>query len=155
MSQNNKKTLMLSQRQADLLLGFEYGKSYSINEIGDFSVEKASLATLKRDISNIKNLGYIDVIGEKRGARYLLSDYGLVHRPIDAKSYFTKSELDRNGATSFNFELFTILKNKNIFTSDEFEKLELATKIFHAKAQDSSPVIHAKELERFIIELSG
>jgi len=154
MSQKELKILILSKRQQKLLQGFLFGKSYSITDINGFLVEKVSLATLKRDVQILKNSGYIIQSGEKRGVTYTLSNYGLVHRPIDPKEYFSASEQERRGATRFNFELFDILKSQNLFTVEEISKLDNVTKSFQEKAIGTSDLIHRKEMERFVIELS-
>jgi Fic family protein len=154
MSQNDKKNLILSTLEQEILAIFEFGKFYSMNEIIEPLQEKVSLATIKRHVAHLKELGYITTSGEKRGVRYVLNDYGLIHRPFDPQKYFTQEGNLRGKTIRFRFEILDILENNNLLSEQELLELNHATKTFHERAKGTSETIHQKELERFVIELS-
>jgi Fic family protein len=152
MSQNVEKTFILSLREQQILAGFEFGKTYSISEIiENFNIE-ASLATIKRDLQKIKQLGYISSIGEKRGVRYALTQLGLIHRPYNPSEYFLQN--NRGKTIRFRFESLDILEQVVLFNDGELSDLEKATQIFHQRGIGTSDTLHRKEIERFVIELS-
>ena len=69
MSQKTKKNLIIKPREKEILALFEFEKFYSISEIKELHSEETSLATLKRDIQNLKDAGFLAISGEKRGAQ--------------------------------------------------------------------------------------
>lgn len=134
---------------------FVFSREYQMSEIIHLGAgEKVSLATTKRDLNFLADEGYIKKIGEKRNLKYLLSDWGLLHRHFNVEEYSNKEEYERKAITKYNFQILDILGKEEIFTADEFKKLNDATKEFTEKAKEKSETIHKKELERFIIELS-
>ncbi len=148
----------ITQRQERLLEKFKFGQKYPISEIGEFSAvdmdSKISLATLKRDLNSLIELNFLNIEGEKRGSVYTLSNFGLIHRSLKVEDYFINLDLRENIITTYNFDLFQILENTQIFTEKEMETLNKNTEIFKNKGTGSSDVIVKKELERFVIELS-
>ncbi len=145
----------MNKRQEDLLLPFEFAKEFKISEVTGFSLgEKVSLATTKRDLNFLAEQGYIKKVGAGRNLKYALSDYGLLHRNFNLDEYSKKEEYERKALQKYNFKILDILGKEEIFTADELEKLNDATKEFIEKAKGTSETIHKKELERFIIELS-
>lgn len=145
----------MNKRQESLLLHFVFSREYKMSEIIHFGAgEKVSLATTKRDLNFLAAIGHIKKIGEKRNLKYLLSDYGLLHRNFNLEEYSKKEEYERKAITKYNFQILDIFGKEEIFTADEFKKLNDATKEFIEKAKEKSETIHKKELERFIIELS-
>ena len=152
----NELKRKINDRQVALLLCFVYGKEYPISSITLFisSIQNSvSLATLKRDLTELTQLNYIQKNGEKRTLIYSLSSYGLLHRPYNLDVY-GKDEQKNNGMTRYHFPLFSILEKEAIFSEEELLSLSNATKEYKEKAKESSPLIQKKELERFIIELS-
>jgi Fic family protein len=150
----------MNKRQESLLLHFVFFKEYKMSEIihlgvgtGD-NVSLVSLATTKRDLNFLADEGYIKKIGEKRNLKYLLSDFGLLHRNFNLEEYSKKEEYKRKAIAKYNFQILDVLGKEEIFTADELKKLNEATKEFTEKAKEKSETIHKKELERFIIELS-
>lgn len=158
MSQVNNKNLILeevTERQMQILNQFKFGNLYSISDVELFEfTKKISLATLKRDLSSLVKTGYINLTGFKSSSRYLLTNFGLLNRPFKVKNYLNNKLARRNAITKFNIDLFSILEKEEIFFTEEVEKLEKFTKIFHEKGKGTSEVIVKKELERFVIELS-
>lgn len=143
----------ITQRQATILQKLEYGKEYSISSFMDMSTD-ISLATLKRDISELKEYGFLGSKGEKRGVVYFLTPFGVLYNPIVPADFLVEDGLLRKKEYSFNFSIFDFFSEVNIFTKEEFETLNSFTTIFHKKIKDASDVIVQKELQRFVIELS-
>lgn len=153
MSQKPQKNL--TNRQLDILSGFRYGKDYPISEISHFAhVADISLATLKRDISGLILVGFLDKKGEKRTGRYALSDAGLLLRHFDVDNYPENVKYQKTLLPTYNFNILNALDSVALFTQEEIEKLDAATAHYKSKAQHASPTISKKELERFVIELS-
>jgi hypothetical protein len=69
--------------------------------------------------------------------------------------YFSVSYDRRNVNKSFNFEIFNLFKEVDIFSKEEIEKLENLQKDFigHISKYDSQTLIN-KEYERIMIEFS-
>jgi hypothetical protein len=151
----NNKITQLNQRQIDMVCQFEFAKKYSISEIQSLVVsESISLATLKRDLNVLIENNLVRLEGEKRGAYYVLTDFGLVRKPLFTDIYFTKDIYRKSILEKYNYSLFDILEKENIFSESELKLLEENTKIFKEKGRDNSETINKRELERFIIELS-
>jgi len=55
---------------------------------------------------------------------------------------------------NFNFNIFKILSENEIFTTEELELLNLYTNTFINNSKNLTDTIYKKELERFVIELS-
>ncbi len=115
--------------------------------------EKASLVTIKRRLSQLEQEGVLLVSGKGPATAYSLSNYGKLTSEVDTAAYCATEPDKRSGAQNYNFELFEAL-NFDLFSKAEKEKLTAATKFYKTRAKNVSQLIHQKELERFIIELS-
>jgi Fic family protein len=146
---------ILTGRQEAILYSFKYRTRYQISEITTFEAASSiSLATLKRDLSQMLEIGYIDTVGEKRGTLYVLNERGLLFRTFPLDTYFKTEVFRENTLLSYNFELFDILKNVDLFSKDELTQLETETRSYRRRGENASDTIYKKELERFVIELS-
>ena len=148
--------IKLNKRQEEILKNLEFGKEFSISEIEKFLIntDEISVATLRRDLVVLVEEKYIEMSGERKGSVYRLTGFGLIHKPFLVSEYFQDTNLRDKIIKSYNFNLFDILENEEIFTNEEKEHLENATKIFKEKGIGTSETIVKKELERFVIELS-
>jgi fido (protein-threonine AMPylation protein) len=146
---------LLNQRQKEILNMINIGKKYALSDIKEFFPESGqpSLATLRRDVSQLRDLGYLNHSGKLKSSRYSLTVFGLLHSPIDPHEYCLLDVDKRLGAASFNFFLLRDISS-NIFLEKDFEKMDQATKAFKKKSEGASDVVKQKELERFVIELS-
>lgn len=145
----------LSQRQTVMLQQFAYGSEYPVSEILNFRLnEEVSLATVKRDLTEMIELGYLRMEGELKGSKYMLTSYGLLHRDFLVGEYFANPSLRKNSLPSYNFELLEMISRVDLFSAEELSILEEGTKKFEERGRGSSEVIIRKELERFVIELS-
>jgi Fic family protein len=152
----NELNNQINIRQEAVLLEFIYEKEYSISEIPVFilDIKNISLATLKRDLNKLEAFGYLKKTGVRRALTYSLTGYGLLHRPFTLEAYSQLDEQKKRGMRDYNFSLFVILDNEEIFTKEELHLLSEATKKYKEKSHTTSETIQKKELERFIIELS-
>ncbi len=145
----------LKNRQINILEIIRQEKE--ISSSGIFNIlkkkERSSLVTIKRDLSNLLKLGYLEKTGKGRSIIYKLSVQGEILSPIDAKTYCAIDPDKRSGSKSYNFELFSKI-DFNLFSKEEEIELDNATKEYRIRIKNSPKGIHKKELERFIIELS-
>jgi fido (protein-threonine AMPylation protein) len=145
-----------NQRQKKILSSFIAGKAYALKDVNMFfsdSESPPSLATLKRDLSSLCEMGYLNLSGYKKSSSYTLSETGIVLCPIDPKEYCDIEIDKRNGNASYNFDLFKNLPS-SLFSDDELKQLKYATEKYKSASEGVSEVLRKKELERFIIELS-
>lgn len=115
--------------------------------------EDVSLITIKRDLKDLVNLGFISAVGAGRSVGYEITLSGRLQNPLDAKEYCSVEQDKRNEDVSFNFDIWEVEKTQ-LFTNEEIKALEASTKKYNKNKKDISDTIHKKELERFIVELS-
>jgi Fic family protein len=143
----------LNQRQIDILGKIPTEKIISSSDVLKVLNQKISLITVKRDLDYLVLLKYLKRKGQGRSTGYEKTMLGMLLSPVDA-SLYNKIEPDlRDGNNQFNFSLFEKFP-KDIFTDEEKELLDSATKSYNKKTKNINSVVRAKELERFIIELS-
>ena len=143
----------LNKRQLDILEKISTEETISSSDVLKVLSEKISLVTIKRDLEYLVELKYLDRKGKGRGTVYEKTILGVLFSPIDASKYNEIEPDARNGASNFNFSLFEKFP-QDIFSSEEKEILDNATKNYKEKIKGITPVAQSKELERFIIELS-
>lgn len=112
-----------------------------------------SLVTIKRDLSELKDLNLLNVSGAGRSVVYSISSLGRLFTNIDLKEYSFIEPDKRYGLKSFNFELFNSIPNE-LFSNNEINELNKATEIYTKNLKSISETLKEKELERFVIELS-
>jgi Fic family protein len=140
--------------QEKIIILFTEGVSLSSSDVYErLKDEKVSLVTIKRNLTELFEDGFVEKIGKGRSVNYKLSDKGFVLKPIVAESYLEKDPDIRKGKSGFNFDIFNNL-DFNFFTQEEQEKLNEATELFLKNSKNISDSLHKKEIERFIIELS-
>lgn len=117
----------------------------------DFSVDRR---TVIRDMDLLSKLGYVSKQGAGRGASYTISNRYNLLREIDIKKYFSIPFDEREVKTSFDFDIFDILK-ESVFSEDEENKLaQLHNNFVKNFAQYDSQTLINKEFERILIEFS-
>lgn len=144
---------LINKRQIDILDKFPKEKGVSSSDILKIFEQKVSLITIKRDLECLVALKYLERKGKGRSTVYEKTTLGILLSPIDASKYNETDPDIRSGSSIFNFSLFDKFPN-NIFTNEEKETLDNATKKYQKNIKDITPTVQAKELERFIIELS-
>jgi Fic family protein len=145
--------IILNEREKQLLGAMVFGHLYAAEDLAPLSGTKISPATLRRDLRGLEGGLYIQRRGEKRGTRYEKTIAGALMSPIDARAYFQKEADARGGLGAYRHGLWQAMPS-NLFSVEECEVLDSATSNFVARSRDASDVVRAKELERFVIELS-
>ncbi len=131
-----------------------YDKELQSSDIANTTGGSVSLVTIKRYISELESERVLAVLGAGRSTRYRITQWGKIHAPLGAVEYFKKSEFERNGQKSFDFDIFPSLSSLSIFTESELQSVRLHTTEYRNRVVNLSEVLHKKELERFVIELS-
>lgn len=115
--------------------------------------ESISLVTIKRNISELSESGFLEKNGAGRSVKYKLSYKGILFKPIVLEDYLGIDPDIRLGEKSFNFDLFDNL-DFGFFSIDEMNTLGDATGLYDKNGIGVTESIHKKEIERFIIEMS-
>ncbi len=143
----------LNERQVKILEKIPVNESISSSGVFDVLKKDVSLVTVKRDLSYLSSIGFIEKQGLGRSTTYKKTTLGNLFCPINPSDYFKVEADKREGFNSFNFDLFKDFP-LSVFSKKEKETLESASKKYREKLKNLSPVVQKKELERFIIDLS-
>lgn len=141
------------QQIVDFLRAHGPAKSSEIHSQFLKSGESVSLITIKRSLSSLESKKNLRIVGTGPATAYTLSEYGKLTLKINPAEYCAQEPDSRAGSHTYNFSLFAAL-NFNPFSEEETNILQEATQFYQRKIKDVSDIIHAKELERFVIELS-
>lgn len=150
------KMKQLNRRQEYILKNIGADTEYALSDIVllfQNEENKPSTATLRRDISELCDLGFLTQKGKLKSTKYKLTIWGVINAPINPHEYCAIETDKRKSNTQYNFSLFNEFPNE-IFSKKEVENLNITTKNFKNKSQGISKIIQQKELERFVIELS-
>lgn len=112
-----------------------------------------ALVTVKRELSLMKSLNFIESIGAGRSVVYIVSPLGRLVSDINSTNYCLAEPDKRYGQANYNFNLFDAISTV-LFTNEEEKLLTEATIKYSERTRDLSETIREKELARFIIELS-
>ncbi len=112
-----------------------------------------SLVTIKRELAELKTLGYLNSTGAGRSVTYFITSRGRIFSNINAHEYSSIDPDIRYGLRGYNFDLFGSI-TEEIFIDSEFQELDKATEVYRNNTKLISDTLEQKELERFIIELS-
>lgn len=147
----------MNPRQLAIL---EYAKQYQefqTKDILEFFVWKFDVErmTVIRDLWWLVELHLLSQSGKGRSAKYLFTETSKIFEPIDIDTYFTTPYDRRQVLTSFNFDIFEILQEVDIFSPAEIQKLEQLHQQFVSNiSQYDSQTLINKEYERIMIEFS-
>lgn len=112
-----------------------------------------SRATIIRDLNILLHFGLIRVVGKGKNSLYLTSADNQILRVIDLKQYFLVEADQRSQAKKrFDFDIYHDL-NGLILNADLVD-IQKVQKSFSKQTKKMTPDVVAKELERFVIELS-
>ena len=146
--------MQLTNRQQNIIDIIDKQEKTSISEIKDKLGEDISIPTLNRDLAVLVTNNCILKIGKGRSTSYGISPYYKIFFPMDTAGYFDKEPDARDSRTDYNYDLFTILKGTDLFTSEEKEALDALKKEYQVNISDYPDALYQKELERLTIELS-
>lgn len=144
---------LLQNQILTILLQYQSWSSSQIYHHLQLAQNKLSQVTVKRALSKLVLQKYITSSGGGRSIVYSISNLGRLFSQIDSKTYNSIEPDRRYGQSHYNFDLFN-LSIDDVFSSEEIEKLNIATAQFNKNGQNISSQINKKELERLVIELS-
>jgi Fic family protein len=146
---------MLTNREHDIIECVKIKGELSSKEIFDGISLPISYATLKRILKNLVSKNFLEIKGRGKGTKYLVSPMYELIQPIDVQKYYEKEIDNRDIKKEFNFQIITnVLKNHNIFTANELEKLKGLQKQYAENISKLTENEYRNELERFAIDLS-
>lgn len=143
---------MLNQRQQDMLLYLVQQKEMTVADIKNNLGFDVSRATIKRDLSELVEQNIVSLADHGRNSFYYLELAQRVFLPVTREQYHAIEVGNRSGGEQFNFDLFPNVPA--LFSDEERSVLDKLTTTYLQASQDLSKVLHKKELERFVIELS-
>lgn len=145
--------IKINERQTTILRGMALESKLAAEDIAVFFDSAPAPATLRRDMRQLEVLGLVQKYGLKRGTKYEKTVRGAFSTPLDAHDYFLKEVDIRGGRTHYYHGLWDVTL-VTLFDDKEKRVLDLATEQFSKKSLNLSDTLRAKELERFVIELS-
>ena len=124
----------------------------SSKQIAEALAGEASLATVKRAITELISSFYISVEGKARATKYFASPLFV---PIDIGDYYSKDIDERQVQTGYNFDLIpNVLSNVSLFTEQEMATLNTLQNQFAHNFSSLTEEQKRKEMERLGIDLS-
>lgn len=145
---------MVESREVEIIDYLQNQPGSSSKEIYENLTVQVSYATVKRILTKLSSKKLIILKGQGKGTKYFLSPAFELLQSIDIEHYYQKEIDERFIKSEFNFEVFNILDNNDIFTENELLKL---IKLQHQFTQNISQLTvteYSKELERLAIDLS-
>jgi len=112
---------------------------------------KTSKATLNRDLTYLEKLGHVVPRGSGKTTYYEIPEKHKIVNPIDLEKYF---QSERNTYCTFNTNIFKLLDQISIFTSDELTKLDKLSRKYRNKIKQTKPDALRREIERLTIDFS-
>jgi len=150
---NDRIMFNLNNRQKDLLVFYSQDDTLTPNQVLDDLNLPVSLVTMRRDIRELVDLGFLKEEGAGPALRYFKTTLGALFSPYEASEYQNQTFKKFDQKISFNQKLFPEFPS-NVFSEKELYDLDEATKNYQVKLKTQTENIKAKELERFVIELS-
>ncbi len=144
----------LTERQQKIIRLITDLEQLSISQIRGHLGANVSQPTLNRDLAKLVKNNILEKIGSGRAIVYKISSYYNVFSEIDIDSYFQQDPDRRNALLQFNYEVFSVLNQVEIFTPDEKELLQSLRTTYMQNRAHISTILYKKEMERLTIELS-
>jgi fido (protein-threonine AMPylation protein) len=129
-------------------------KPASYGDIAEVLSDEYAERTIKRDLSELVEFGYLSVRGGGRSTEYQLTLPGRLFLPVDADQY-TAIEPDIRVGVAEGYQ-FSIWEQwpQSVFFAAELAMLDRVTATYRQRSVNQSPELRHRELERFIIEMS-
>lgn len=149
----NMKELQARQKAImEALLVLDKPSSYG--DISEVLSDQYAERTVKRDLAELVESGYLSVSGKGRSTEYQATLTGRLFLPIEANSYVAIEPDARVGVKErYQFAVWQEWP-KSLFSTDELATLNLATAKYQERSLNQSPDLRHRELERFVIEMS-
>ena len=145
--------ITLTPRQQQIVHTVRVGEWFSAGTIAE-RLPDVSAPTLRRDLSELVELGVLEKVGENKGVKYALTEQSRLFIPYALGDYYKQDPDERNAFTDYQFTTFPAMEAAQLLTSAQQEELASATYTFHSNAHGMSPSLYQRELERFVIEFS-
>ncbi len=144
---------ILNSRQQAIIRRARNGEWFVASDVAEL-LPDISPATLRRDLSELAERGILEKQGENKGVKYALTERSRLFVPYELGGYYRQDEAERDARQDYNFSAFPAMQEAQLFTSEQYAGMEIATETFRANAQGMSSSLHQKELERFVIEFA-
>jgi len=149
----NETNISLRQKLIVNLISQANGLSREAIQKKIAKFQPASKPTLIRDLNLLTKQKLIRIAGRGKNTKYFAYSKNPLLAFFDLDAHFLAEPDERKEAKkSFDFGIFNHLNN--LFSVLEFEELKKGHKKFTSQTKKLNKNIFAKELERFIIELS-
>lgn len=146
-----KKTTAKTNR---LLEFIRTNPNLSSKEIHEGLQNEFAYATVKRILQSLLDENFVQTKGKGKATRYKISDAFELLYPVDLDEYFKKEIDEREIKRHFNHDIFNLLRNVPVFTSEENEHLAKLQHDYEKNVAGLSETERKKELERLAIDLS-
>jgi len=150
----NQYMFTITSRQILIINQLKRGETLAFSEFFLIIGAATSERTLKRDLSDLVSAGILETKGKGRALVYSLLISGRFFIPVEAGVYSVQEPDRRAGALS-SYQ-FTLWENwpDSLFSNNELSHLTHNTESYQSRVATQSNDVRAKELERFVIELS-
>lgn len=145
---------IMNSRQISILDIIKTQGAVSSGFIFEQSGSSASERTIKRDLAELVQAGYLSTHGGGRSLEYKITFSGRLFFPVDVDKY-TEIDLDSRTGVCEKYEL-SLWQNwpDSIFSEEEQSIFVKASAKYDANSVNQSADAHKRELERFVIEMS-
>jgi len=147
----------MNQRQQSIITYAQENNEFQTKDILEYFAWKFEVErmTIIRDLKFLVKSNLLRQTWKWRSVKYFFSEKYTIFVEINREEYFSVAHDKRNVLTSFNFALFDSLREVDIFTPEETEKLTTLQQQFlnNIWKYDSQTLIN-KEYERIMIEFS-
>src|ERR1035437_6788943 len=146
---------MIDIRETQVLSFIKQRPESSSKEIHEAISISISYATVKRILQKLKSDNLLDVKGQGKGTKYIVSSaFDLLH-PIDLNKYFEKEIDERQIFEGFNLNIIVeVLAQYNVFNENELITLTNLQNRYLQNISQLSTSEYNKELNRLAIDLS-
>jgi Fic family protein len=145
---------MTETRNSEILNFIEAKPGCSSKQIHDHFSTEFSYATVKRVLTSLAGEKLIIAKGLGKGTKYFISPAFEVFRLIDIDDYYKKEIDERTIKADFNFSIFDLLADHDLFTEHEMAYLSDLQEQFSRNISQLTPAEYQKEFERLAIDLS-
>lgn len=146
-----------SKKQAvlEILEFLQHHPGSSSSEVYDGIGSRVSYATLKRMLKQLIEENMISVSGQRKGARYRLSQSYELIRPVDIDEYFSREVDERHVSSYFALDLLReVMSAESLFRQEELQYLLGLQNQFMEKSGALPDSAYKSEMERLAIDLS-
>lgn len=124
----------------------------SLSKIAEKLGSDISKTSAYRLVKELVQKQQIELKGAGRNSVYSLSDYGRLFGRFDVESYFENE--NRKVLNTFNFRIFELLEQNQVFRDEEIRKLYDREREFEVRMKSLPKIARQKEMERLAIDLS-